>query len=275
VKPALDNRSSASEVMYFVQDFEPFFYPMGSEYLLAENTYREGLYHITSGPWCERVLRTRFAAMADHFQFPIDTGIYFRRARTDQRMRVLYFAKPEMPRRCFTLGVEGLRAFHRLRPDVEIVLFGSTAVDIASLGFPARLAGLLDLDELAELYSNSDLGVVFSPTNPSLVPYEMMACGLPVVDLNTEFAELNYGDRSDIALLVDPDPAKIATQMADLLADRRELRERSIRGEEFAATFPTEEQMAARIAEIIEQRLESSARPTAARDVVARSDVRR
>jgi glycosyltransferase involved in cell wall biosynthesis/SAM-dependent methyltransferase len=258
VRPALDNRSSAREVMYFVQDFEPFFYPMGTEYLLAENTYREGLYHVTSGPWCERVLRTKFAAEADHFQFPIDTTIYVRRERTDQRTRVLYFAKPEMPRRCYSLGVEALRQFHRLRPDVEIVFFGSPAVDVGGLGFPVRLAGILDLEELAELYSNSDLGVVFSPTNPSLVPYEMMSCGLPVVDLSGEFAELNYGGRTDMALLVDPDPPLIAAQMADLLADRIELRERSRRGEEFAATFPTEEQMGARISELIKRRLSSS-----------------
>ena len=26
------------EIMYFVQDFEPAFYAMGSEYILAENT---------------------------------------------------------------------------------------------------------------------------------------------------------------------------------------------------------------------------------------------
>ena len=39
--------------VYFVQDFEPLFYPMGSDYLLAENTYRKGLYHITTGAWCE------------------------------------------------------------------------------------------------------------------------------------------------------------------------------------------------------------------------------
>src|SRR5205814_5591965 len=58
VKLALDNREAAREVMYFVQDFEPLFYPMGSEYILAENTYRKGLYHITTGQWCECILRT-------------------------------------------------------------------------------------------------------------------------------------------------------------------------------------------------------------------------
>jgi glycosyltransferase involved in cell wall biosynthesis/SAM-dependent methyltransferase len=259
VQPALENRLSAREVMYFVQDFEPYFYPMGTEYLLAENTYRQRLYHITSGPWCERVLRTRFNADADHFQFPIDTDIYFPRPRTEARRRILYFAKPEMPRRCYELGLEALRKLNALRPDVELVFFGSP-VDAESLGFPATTVGVLDLDELATLYSNSDLGVVFSPTNPSLVPYEMMACGLPVVDLQGELTELNYGGREDIALLVPPDPARIAVALSDLLADEAELRERSRRGKELAATFPTEAEMGARIASLIEARLGSNTR---------------
>jgi glycosyltransferase involved in cell wall biosynthesis len=258
VRPALDNRSQAHEVMYFVQDFEPLFYPMGTEYLLAENTYRQGLYHITSGPWCERMLRSRFGAEADHFQFPVDTNVYFPRERTDAHRRILYFAKPEMPRRCYDLGVAALREFSALRPDVEIVFFGSS-IRTGALGFPVRAAGLLGLEELAELYANSDLGIVFSPTNPSLVPYEMMACGLPVVDLKADLAELNYGDRDDIALLVEPDPARIALAVADLLADEHELQLRRVRSQEFAATFPSEEEMGARIRQLIEARLEQTA----------------
>jgi glycosyltransferase involved in cell wall biosynthesis/SAM-dependent methyltransferase len=255
VKPALDNRASAGEVMYFVQDFEPLFYPMGSEYLLAESTYRKGLYHITTGAWCEGILRTRFGAEADHFQFPIDTSIYFPRARSDVRRRILFFAKPEMPRRCYTLGAEALAELYRLRPDLEIVFFGSTSVDTSALDFPVTVAGILDLDQLAELYSNADLGLVFSPTNPSLVPYEMMACGLPVVDLDSEFAALNYGGDGDVALLADADPRTMAVQIADLLADTQELRARSLRGNELVSSFPTEEEMGVILNDLIERRL--------------------
>jgi glycosyltransferase involved in cell wall biosynthesis len=255
VKPALDNRGSAREVMYFVQDFEPLFYPMGSEYLLAENTYREGLYHITIGPWCESILRTKFGAEADHFQFPIDAGTYFPRERTDPRRRVLFFAKPEMPRRCYGLGVEALAELRRLRPDVEIVFFGSRSVDVAALEFPVTVAGILDLEGLANLYSNADLGLVFSPTNPSLVPYEMMACGLPVVDLKSEFAAVNYGGDDSIVFLADQDPRTMGAQIADLLADAPELRERSLLGQQFVSGFPTDEEVGVIISELIERRL--------------------
>ena len=39
VDPALKMKHSTKELMYFVQDFEPLFFPMGTNYILAENTY--------------------------------------------------------------------------------------------------------------------------------------------------------------------------------------------------------------------------------------------
>jgi len=41
---------------YFVQDFEPSFYPIGSDALLAENTYRFGFHGITAGGWLASTL---------------------------------------------------------------------------------------------------------------------------------------------------------------------------------------------------------------------------
>jgi glycosyltransferase involved in cell wall biosynthesis/SAM-dependent methyltransferase len=255
VEPALANRSAAREIMYYVQDFEPWFYPMGSDYLLAENTYKLGLYHITTGPWCTEILRTKYGAEADYFQFPVDTSTYFPRGRRDARTRLLFFAKPEMPRRCYSLGVRALAELHRLRPDVEIVFFGSENVDARSLPFPVTPAGILDQDQLAELYSSADVGVVFSPTNPSLVPYEMMACGLVVVDIGGEYSALNYGGDGDVVLLVDLDPARMAAQIADLLADEEQRAARSERGREFVKSFPTEQEMGEIVRGLVEARL--------------------
>ena len=171
------------------------------------------------------------------------------RVRVDERPRLLYFGKPEMPKTTAIPswpGVEALAQFHRLRPDVDIVFFGSQT-SIRRLWTFRCASPVFYLDGLAELYSNADLGVVFSPTNPSLVPYEMMACGLPVVDLQGEYADLNYGEREDIALLVDADPVVMARAMADLLADSAELRRRSERGREFAESFPSEAEMGERV----------------------------
>ena len=265
VDAALRARHTVGEVMYFVQDFEPLFAPMGTEYILAENTYRQGLYCITSGPWCELLLRRDFGVEADHFQFPIDTSVYRPRPRTKSERNIIFFAKPEMPRRCYELGLMALKAVNRRRPDLELILFGSRNVDQKALSFPATVVSLLPtIEDLAKLYANADAGMVFSTTNPSLVPYEMLACGLPVIDLGREGNEVNYGGRRDIALLADPTPSVMAWQICDLLENQEEIARRSRNGIEFVRSFPSEEEMARRVEELILRRVKAAAVSTVA-----------
>jgi len=256
VSAALTARDAAREILYFVQDFEPAFSPMGTEYVLAENTYRLGLYHITAGPWCEMILRRDFGAQADHFRFSFDRSTYYPRPQTDQRKRLLFFAKPEMPRRCFELGVMALRHFHKLRPDYAIVTFGSRNASKHKYDFPVTCLDIVPtLDDLARLYSNADVGLVFSTTNPSFIPYEMMACGLPVVDLRRNGNEANYGGRFDIALLADPIPESMAQELAGLVNNPQELKARSEAGLKFIDEFPSEKEMIRRIESLIRGRL--------------------
>ncbi len=42
--------------------------------------------------------------------------------------------------------------------------------------------GKLNKEEMKSLYEKSDFGIVASMTNISLVPYEMLAMGLPIVE---------------------------------------------------------------------------------------------
>lgn len=252
VEVALRHKSAAEHLAYFVQDFEPLFYPMGSEYILAENTYRQGLYHITSGPWCAHLLREQYGVPAEHFVFPIDRDVYFPRPRAEGGPRVLFFARPEMPRRCYDIGLRMLQSLHAKMPEAEIHLYGSRELAQHTFPFPAKVHALLPtIQDLAQLYSNSDVGVAFSTTNPSLVPYEMMASGLPVVDLHRPGNEINYGGRTDIAMLADPIPERMAEQVAGLLRDPAERARRSQAGIELVRSFPNEEQMARRVEELL------------------------
>ncbi len=54
------NARSRGKRFYFVQDYEPWFYPVGALSLLAENTYRMGLHAITAGKWLATKLRSEF-----------------------------------------------------------------------------------------------------------------------------------------------------------------------------------------------------------------------
>lgn len=248
-------KDSIGEIMYFVQDFEPAFYPIGSEYLMAENTYRKKLYAICSGPWCEHLLKRDYEMEADHFRFPVDNEIYYPRPHLKKENRILFFAKPDMPRRCFLIGISALREVHRLRPDIEVMFFGSEAARSHPLDFPVTFSGVLPtIHDLADRYATSMVGMVFSTTNPSLVPYEMMACGLPVVDLGRPGNEVNYDSRDDLALLADPEPTIMARQIIAMIDKPGELEARAERGLAFAQSFPTEDEMARRVESLIVER---------------------
>lgn len=245
------NASKAKSLAYFVQDFEPSFYPFGSHYILAEETYKKGLFHICSGPWCDLLLKNKYGARADHFTFPIDTSIYNVKSIIRSKKQILFFAKPEMPRRCYEIGIKALEIFKSKRPEIKIVLYGSTQIN-NKFNFEVEIKKVLPkLTDLAELYAESTIGMVFSTTNPSLVPYEMMACGLPVVDLKLENSKINYQNSEEIALLFGPDPQEIADSLLRIIEDEKELKRRSEAGVKFAGSFPTEEQSARKVEEML------------------------
>lgn len=242
--------------MYFVQDYEPFFYPLSSEYFLAENTYKKGFMHICSGPWCETLLKKKYGAKAESFQFPVDRGIYNTNScRVKKNKNIIFFAKPEMSRRCYKIGIDALKLFKEKRPDVEIILFGSSQLNERSIPFEATVLKLLPtINDLANLYINADLGIVFSPTNPSLVPYEMMSCGCPVVDLNVEYAEDKYGGDDSKVFLTDPDPVIFSQNLLEIIDDTDLLNKKSKAAKEWVEKeFPDEEGMGNRVLDIIRE----------------------
>jgi glycosyltransferase involved in cell wall biosynthesis len=252
------NSHKIKHPFYFVQDFEPSFMPIGDGYLLAEATYTFGFTHICSGQWCFDFLKRKYNAEAYFFQFPVDNNIYnTKNKRTKKNKNILFFAKPEMPRRCFTLGIEGLNVFSKIRPDVEIILFGSNAIVEEQIPFKFTYKGILPtLDDLANLYLNADLGIVFSPTNPSLVPYEMLSCGCPIADINYDNPLAKYGYDESTVFLLDINPYSMGEQLVLILDDKYTLRKKAFSGMEFVKNnFTTEFEMAKTIENILQQKI--------------------
>jgi glycosyltransferase involved in cell wall biosynthesis len=239
---------------YFVQDFEPFFAPIGADYFAAERTYRSGLLCITLGPWLEQLLTTRYGARARHVSFFVDRAHYYPGpARTTAgRQRVAFFGRPHMPRRCYELGVDALRLLHRMRPDVEICIFG--ADDFPGLdGLPHVDMGTLSRDRLGDLYRSADVGLAFSTTNPSLATFEMMACGLPLVDLDVFDSRERHGGYP--AVLTEATGDALARAMARVLDDgalAASLRAESLA---FTSSLPDPSTALGRISEIVEDEI--------------------
>jgi len=238
---------------YFVQDFEPFFYPMSEEYLRAEATYRSGFYHLTIGRWCAKHLREQYEARADYFDFPLDRSIYYPRPVPEDRYRprVLFFSRPELPRRCYNLGLQALAKLHRRMPNVLVTLFGSDEVAAKSVPFPCEvLNNIPNRDQLAELYSSADVALITSSTNTSLVPFELAACGCPVVDLDLEVNRVNYLG-SEAMYLAPAEPQALADALFAVLNDADLQQKYRDAGLRLAEMLPNEEQAARRVEQII------------------------
>ncbi|MDY7079021.1 MAG: glycosyltransferase [Chloroflexota bacterium] len=226
----INDTNHAAKVFYFVQDWEPFFAPMSTNYLRAEQTYKMGFSCITLGSWLTEFLRSRYNADADYFDLAVDHEIYYPRPVAERdRPQVCFYARPSTPRRLFPMGVETLQLIYQHRPDVEIVLYGADDDDLHSyrIPFPYTNRGILKEHELAELFSASDVGVVLSSTNCSLIPLEMMACKCAVVDLDRPTVR-GVLEHEVNALLAEPVPQAIANAVLRLLDDEP-LRQRLIK----------------------------------------------
>jgi glycosyltransferase involved in cell wall biosynthesis len=176
---AVYNARSAGKRFYFVQDYEPYFYPVGTNSALAENTYRMGFHGITAGRWLADKLSREFGMETDHFPFGCDTARY-RRDPSARRSGIAFYARRETPRRAVELGLLALELFAKRQPQIEVHLFGSDIVDVP---FKFIDHGVASPDRLNDIYNACFAGLTLSLTNVSLVPHEMLACGcIPIVN---------------------------------------------------------------------------------------------
>jgi hypothetical protein len=176
------------------------------------------------------------------------------------RPQICFYARPWTPRRLFPIGVEALQLVHERRPDVKIVLYGAEDRNLRqyAIPFPYTNLGILTEQELAELFSASDVGVVFSSTNCSLIPPEMMACKCAVVDLNRETVR-GVLEHEVNALLAEPTPEAIADAVVRLLDDEP-LRQRLVETAYQQAQQLSWVKSARRVEEILYEKLPTSRR---------------
>jgi glycosyltransferase involved in cell wall biosynthesis len=218
---------------YVVNDHEPEFYATSVEAHWAEQTYRLGLYCIAASPWLRDLLIDRYGASASDFQLGVDHDVYFQRPLERRRDTVVFYARTVTPRRAVSMGVLALEELHRRRPDLRIVMFGG--LKPLPAGFPYEDLGIATKDELARLYSEATVGLCLSMTNFSLIPKEMLACGLPCVELAGVSAESIFGADGPIEL-APFEPKELADAMDRLLSDDSLWESRSRQGIDFVGS---------------------------------------
>ena len=202
---------------YFVQDYEPDFFGASAERLWAERTYEMGYPCVAASRWLAELLRDRYRATADDFELGVDLETYRVREVARRADTVVFYARPSTPRRATNMGFLALDELARRRPGLRVVLFGDTKPP--RVPFEQEFRGVLDAGSLADLYNEATVGLVISLTNYSRMPKEMMACGLPVVDVRHPSVVAAFASDQQVIELADMDFMSIADHLELLLDD--------------------------------------------------------
>jgi len=194
---------------YFIQDYEPDFYPGGDIRVFVENTYKMGYHMISLGAWNKLRIEETCKVHVDDIVFPFEPKEYWPEDNWKQKftkkdkIRIAVYLK-NSPKRgpvFLLMSLEELyKTAKRRGYKVEILFFGNSKRMKYPISVPYKNLGKPSKEELRRLYQKSDFGVVFSYTNISLVPLEMMACGCPVIEVYEGSFSTFFN--SDCAILV-------------------------------------------------------------------------
>lgn len=207
------NSNVNAKKFYFVQDFEPYFYPVGGHSILAENTYKLGMRGITAGGWLSKRLSSEYSMTTTPFDFGSDSNTYAL-INKSTRKEIVFYARPTTARRAFEVGVLTLDIFHRLHPEYVINFIGWDVSEY-DIPFPHRNLGILSPSELNVLYNKCAASLVMSLTNMSLLPLELLSSGcIPVV---TDGENNRLVSDDPFIKYADKDPVSLAKALAEIV----------------------------------------------------------
>lgn len=216
---AVRNQIRARSKGYLVQDFEPYFYPPGSNYAFAEESYRLGLWGVCASPWLSKKLSDDYGMRTAGFELGIEKREYhlIPGVARDNRL-VIAYVRQHTERRGYELVMWALKKIKDEMPDIRIEIFGDGRLPPGKFLWIDKNHGILDHDQLCRLYNNACIGIVTSFTNYSLIPNEMIACGCAVIDLDTDCTRSVFPQ--DTISFVPATPQGIATAVKTLATDQ-------------------------------------------------------
>lgn len=222
---------------YYVQDYEPYFFPEGSrEQKRARDSY--GLFmdliHLTKTSWNRQILQDKPGVDAVVVGASYDIDLYQPRpqqARAAEAVRILAMVRPSCERRGPVQTLQTLRSIHQQYGErVSIEIMGADEGDLLATGAPLdfefNLWGRLSSLEVAALISQCDVFLDFSTYQAmGLTAMEAMACGLAVV-VPQEGGACSFARDGINALVIDTTDANARRQAVQRLLDDVDLRRR-------------------------------------------------
>ena len=216
--------------MYFVQDYEPIFFEMGERYLLSKKTYELGFHIISLGKWNLDTIKKNCNILGkmDYIDFPYERKEYsyierdFYKIKQEKKIKLAVYVKEESKRLpvVIPLILDNLKkSLDKKGYDLEINYFGNAFPICINNG---NELGKLTKKELYNLYCECDFGMVASLTNISLVPYEMIATGLPVIEFKDGTFDYFFDESS--AILCDLSYKHLEEQIIDYIENPDKLK---------------------------------------------------
>lgn len=209
------SRQKCAHKFYFIQDFEPWFYPMGEMYLKAEATYRYELKPITIGRWLSKKVESFYSHEVPYCDFGVSDLYAVQEQNLNREYAVCAIYQSNKDRRLSGMLFDAIKLLLKLDDKVVVYLYGEDAT------LPIRdprvhCLGILTAEECASLYARCVAGVSLSVTNPSRLPFEMLSSGLSVIEINRENNLFDFPEGS--IHLAEPSACGIASSILEVLS---------------------------------------------------------
>jgi len=218
--------------MYFVQDYEPYFYKYGEEFFLSRCTYEQGLHMVSLGQWNKEMITRdcRTVSPIDVISFPCERSEYpykernFRDYASKRKLVIAVYLKhygKRLPNLIPHMIKNTRKRLGNSGRVLEVRYFGEARIYSRPGG---KNMGHLSKKQLAKLYQKADFGVVASMSNISLVPYEMLSTGLPVIEF--EEGTFPYFFPENCAMLVKTGAHDFAEALLSAISNPKLMEER-------------------------------------------------
>ena len=238
IKPALEQNPELV-VGYYIQDFEPLFYPPDSEgYHMAFDSYTliPDMVRFSKTEWTRQQVEAQIGVPCQVIGPSMDVDLFRPRPRKSEwphrPLRVGAMIRPASLHRAPQLTLRILRRLaKKYGARVEIVLFGTPVLSPASgndlpIDFPWQLAGILSPAQVANYMNGLDIFVDFSSHQAmGLTAMEAMACGVASI-LPQAGGASAFARHEENCLMVDTADPEACWEGLVRLVDDHDLRTR-------------------------------------------------
>lgn len=214
--PLAKERENKPIIGYYIQDFEPYFYPQNSyEYQRAfqSYTYLPQMKLFCKTSWNQELIKSKTGQDCSIIGPSFNIDLFRPEPRKEnswpyRSLRIVAMIRPSSPRRSPKLTMEILgEVKKKFGEEIEIILFGENEQDPQFKALPNKFdyknLGKQTPEQLAYTFNESDIFVDFSSYQAmGLTGREAMGCGLAVILPETGGVH-SYAQNDRNALLID------------------------------------------------------------------------